>query len=155
LRFERTLNQPLAALRYLQGDPERRARFQVERTTSASGRSAVVVAFREQGHPRVIGTPDGAAASGRLWIDEATGTILETELLLASRRGNTTVSGVLRVQFVANSDLDLWLPGSMEEDYVLTDSRGLRIATVSGRASYANARRFGVAVQEEVATPLQ
>jgi hypothetical protein len=63
------------------------------------------------------------------------------------------VSGVLHVQFAAFPDVDLWLPGSMEEDYNLTDTRERQLATVSGRASYTNARRFGVNVEEAVAVP--
>lgn len=151
--FERTLNLPFAALRFLQPENQRRSRFARGRTETMFGRAVVVVTFREEDQPRLIGTPDGAVASGSFWIEQGRGRVLQTELHLSTRRGNTTVSGVLRVKFAAFPEVDLWLPGSMEEDYILTDTRERRLADASGRASYSNARRFGVNVQEQVATP--
>jgi hypothetical protein len=151
--FDRTLNLPLAALRFLQAENQRRSRFERGRTDTMFGRAVTVVTFREEEEPRLIGTPDGAAARGTFWIEQETGRVLRTELHLSTRRGNTTVSGALQVQFAAFPDLALWLPGSMEEDYILTDARERRLATVSGRASYTNARRFGVTVQEQVTAP--
>jgi hypothetical protein len=153
VRFERTLNLALAALRFLRREQQPRSRFERGRGETMFGRTVVVVDFREQDHPRLIGTPDNAAARGRFWIEQGTGRVLRSEIHLSTRRGGTTVSGVLRVQFAFVPELGLWLPGSMEEEYVVTDLQQRVVATVSGRASYSSARRFGVNVREAVAEP--
>lgn len=172
--FERSINLPMAALMFLHAGNQARSRFQYGGREIMFGRSVTVVRFEETAQPRLIGSTDHAAASGRFWIEDGTGRVLRSEIQMRSRQENTMVSAAIRVQYGAVPQLDVWLPSSMEEDYVFTvhydagEPLNLRLpgemaddyviagtlrrvaATVSCRATYSNARKFRVDVQEQV-----
>ena len=90
--------------------------------------------------------------AARLMIEAASGRVLRSELRLKSRRDNTFVSALIRVEFAAVPSLSLWLPKRMDETYNITHATaGVDLGTMYGRASYSKFRRFNVAVEEKAA----
>lgn len=150
IRFQRTVNLPLGALRFLQQANRSRSSFSVAGSTTLDGRRATILRFTETETPRLIPTPDNAPAQGRLWIDDATGAVMRSELQYRSGHGMVSLIASVRVQFEEHPQMQLWLPSVMEEEYRFIDSssRGSN-TTVHGRASYSNIRQFRVGVQEQ------
>lgn len=133
----RTINVPTLALEVLM--PEKQARFRFRRAgATRSGDAAVsVVTFEERRRPTIIRTPEGRdlPARGTLWIEEATGRVVRTEL----RTGNAArdqVEATITVTYALVPRLGLLLPASMDERYA---GRG---SAITCTAVYSNFRRF-------------
>jgi hypothetical protein len=148
--LDRTINLPMSALYFLRGGNQHRSMFTMDDSDRVDGRACMVVDFHETATPPLIGTPDNALASGRFCIEAASGRVLRSELRLKSRRDNTFVSALIRVEFAAVPSLSLWLPKRMDETYNITHATaGVDLGTMYGRASYSKFRRFNVAVEEK------
>jgi hypothetical protein len=80
--LQRTINVPTLALTLLRTDHQARCRFELDRVTRVAGREAAQVKFVEVAQPRMVATPDHAAAEGRLWIEPATGRVVKTEFTI-------------------------------------------------------------------------
>jgi hypothetical protein len=95
----------------------------------------------------VISTTGGRdlPAHGRLWVDEATGTITRTEL----HADDTGVEAEVSVSFERDPGLGLWLPKRMDDRF----KRRGDSAQVRGVATYSRFRRFQVSTSEELAPP--
>jgi hypothetical protein len=130
--FNRTLNVPMTALRFLRKANQDRSVFRVDRVEP----SGVVLRFKEEARPRLIATEDGAAASGSFTIDLDSGRVVRTEFTLPSRR----VIGRFTVEYAEQPALKLWLPASMVESYTFPSGA----SPMDGRATYSNFRMFRV-----------
>ncbi len=134
----RNINVPTMALSYVRAENQSRSRFTVESTARLDGVSTVVVTFVEASRPTIIRSGESdAPATGRLWIDPATGRVLRTQIKLTPAKLNATIT----VSYKLVSKLDLWVPTSMSETY-----RTAQGETINGSASYSNFRRFNVDV---------
>jgi hypothetical protein len=154
----RTINVPTLPLLFLREGMQPRSTFRLGGTTTVAGIRAREVRFEESSLPRVIATPDDAAASGRVWVDPANGTIVRTEFQLRSEGA----SAKLVVTYARDSKLTIWLPVEMTEDYYLPavdvartnhpTYRAIRGAatSISGRARYDTFRRFSVDVVQRI-----
>jgi len=142
----RTINTPLLALQFIRPQNQRRSTFTDGGTKIVRGSEIQIVKFQEQAVPRLVRTPDGAAARGRLWIDAASGRIIETELFLNTGQRLRSVSALIRVVYAEEPRLHLWLPVSMDETY-----QG--VGVISGHATYSNFRRFSVSTDEIIKVP--
>jgi len=141
--IERTFNVPTAALFFFTPDNHDRFKF-AARTVAADGTWEIT--FRETDRPTLIREPDGTSvpSSGIIWVDPKAGTILRTRLQVQTiaghgaraRRGQGQVDVVYRLV----SELNLWLPASMEEEFEV--SRSEIVDRVFGRAEYSNYRQF-------------
>lgn len=132
----RNINIPTMALTFLRKDHQSRSRFSDKGVEIVDGLATRVVEFTERASPRVITTSDGAPASGRFWIDPATGRVVRTQLMLSG-----LVYLTITVTYAPQGRLgDLWLPVSMRETY----RRGGELT--EGRATYSNFRQFNVDV---------
>ena len=129
--FNRTLNVPLTALRFLRRPNQSRSTFHIDRREA----TGVVVGFREIASPRLIASEDSAAATGSFTLDPESGRVLRTEFTLPSRR----VSGTFTVEYAEQPALKLWLPASMVERYVFPGG-----VVMDGRATYSKFRMFRV-----------
>jgi hypothetical protein len=69
--FNRTLNVPLTALRFLRRPNQARSTYRIDRVDA----SGVVVTFKEQASPRMIASEDGAAASGSFTLAPESGRV--------------------------------------------------------------------------------
>lgn len=133
----RSINYPTMVLEFARTGEQGRSQFRRGGATKVGGIEAREVRFTERAMPRLIKTPDDAAASGTFWVEEATGRILRTELRVTT--GSTT--SIIGVSYGHQPKLDLWLPVLMTERYSTP-----RQPTISGRAIYTNFRRFDVQV---------
>lgn len=149
---DRNVNTPTLALLFLRSGYNLRSRF--ERTTDTGVRleletppdaaDAWVIGFAEDWPTSVIrGRDDGNLfASGRFWIDPATGTVLITELTLDSE----DLESIITVRYAPDETLGHSVPVEMRERYRNRDT-GSRIR---GAATYSRFRQFRVIVDEGV-----
>lgn len=140
----RSINYPTMVLEFARTGEQARSQFRRGGTIKVGGIEAREIRFTERAMPRLIKTPDDAAASGSFWVEEATGRILRTELRVTT--GSTT--SVIGVSYGHQPKLDLWLPVLMTERYSTP-----RQPTISGRAIYTNFRRFDVQVATIIKSP--
>ena len=61
----------------------------------------------------MLGTRSNARATGRIWVDPATGAVHQTELWVESKGESATVT----VKYAPNAALDLILPTETNETY--------------------------------------
>jgi hypothetical protein len=135
----RNINVPTMVLQFAKTAEQHRSEFKRGGTTEVSiGVEGREIRFQERAVPRMIETRDGAAASGKFWIDEATGRVLRTELRVST--GSTTAT--INVGYAEQPKLKLWLPALMNERYSTP-----RQPVITGRAFYENFRQFNVAVE--------
>ncbi len=144
---ERTINMPLLALTFLEPGQQVRFRFRLGKLDPAAGPGVRVVSYREEATPTVVHSPDGRNlfASGRLWIGEADGRIVRTELVLQDSGLRASITTAYR----PDSRFGLDVPVEMIEDYTLWRSK----AKVSGKATYGRFRSFGVSSTATVPLP--
>jgi hypothetical protein len=130
-RFDRTLNVPLTALRFLRRQSQPRSSFRIERVEP----SKITLRFKEERTPRVIGTRDGVAADGTFVVEPESGRVLGTDLNLPSKYAFAR----FKVEYAEQPALKLWLPASMVESYNLPGH-----ARIDGKATYSKFRVFKV-----------
>jgi hypothetical protein len=83
----------------------------------------------------------GGQSTGTMWIDEADGSVLRTELRVAQPSGRGAV-GTITVDFQRDTRLRIWVPKTMSEQYYAMNGQ-----MTGGSASYANFRRFDATVR--------
>jgi hypothetical protein len=141
--IERNITAPTLAIQFL--TPLHRYRFRF----TAAGRDdeGTVIEFKETERPTFISTAGGRdlPVSGRIWIDEATGTIRKTHLDAV----DTAVEAHITVTYRHDEPLGLWVPARMEERY----RGGADSVQVTGTATYSRFRRFQVTTSEDVGPP--
>ena len=138
----RTLGDPTFALRYLA--PQAQARFVFSRygTARLGDTRATKLMFSERRRPYIV-TVNGmdGQSTGMMWIDEADGSVLRTELRVALPSGRGAAA-TITVDFQRDPDLRIWVPTRMSEQYYSIDGQ-----MTGGSASYANFRRFDATVR--------
>jgi hypothetical protein len=160
-RVTRTINTPLLPLLFLSAGNQ--SRFEFTRTTEekpdtvkpaelGAGHFAVsaeawVIEYHERARGTVIRTPQGKdlPASGRFWLDPATGRVLMSEL----RSEDTLVRATVDVSFQSELLDGLSVPAEMRERYELSPDGMI----VTGKATYGRFRQFSVHTDESVAQP--
>jgi hypothetical protein len=138
-RLNRTINLPLTAARYLRIADQHRSSFRIAGWNRRTG--LVSLEFSERHRPRLIGTADDAAATGRFEIDRATGRLTSSRLTLESG----AISATLSVQFAADANVGTWVPLTMHEEY-----RGPFNGFVTGVAKYSHYRQFRIETSENM-----
>jgi hypothetical protein len=165
----RTINTPVLALLFLQQAIQPRFRFRLGRPDRATGADIDILEYREQTRPTLIRglTADDdmdLVATGRFWIDRATGEVRKSELVVAvfGMRANLATS------FQRDERLGIAVPADMREEYQLQRSVELqgptnkaegaprvvhRIeqTTITGAATYSNFRHFEVTTDTAIA----
>jgi hypothetical protein len=119
--IERTLNTPTVALGFLRAANQSRSEFKLDSVKTQDGVRVAVLRFLERAEPRMIVSRDNAPASGRFWIEQDTGRVRQSELLFDSANAQAKIT----VGYAARPSLDLWVPVSMDEEYILEASRNL------------------------------
>jgi hypothetical protein len=145
-RLNRTLNVPLAALIYLRRGNQSRSEFRLGKKETVAGNPCTAVPFTERSSPRLIGTADDAPAHGTLWID-GNGRVLKTDLRIdsAAARGEPVHSQIV-VAYTHVEKLDLWLPVTMDETYMLVATGQM----MTGHATYSDFHEFKVTTSEDI-----
>jgi hypothetical protein len=137
VRLNRTINLPLTAVRFLRTADQYRSHFNIPPQNRSAG--VVSLEFTEEHRPRLITTPDEAAATGRFDIEVATGHVLSSTLNLRSWSANATIE----VKFSPHPQIGMYLPERMTEQY-----RGSFNGIVAGNATYSRYRQFKVETSE-------
>jgi hypothetical protein len=142
---QRTINNPVFALMFLQPDVRTRFKFTPGKPDRKAGDDVIVVEYAEETRPTVI---DGGAgrdmpAFGRFWIQYSTGRVVKAEVRVDVK----DVKANLTTTFRTDERLGIDVPSEFREEYDLRDSR------VSGVASYSRFRRFEVKSSEELSPP--
>ena len=109
----RTINIPMLGMMLLHPDVRERFTFKHEGDESIGGREVERIAYRETRRPTLIKTTRGRdlAATGRMWIESSTGTVVKTELIAA----DPMVRAQVTVTFRRDGELAIWVPEKMEE----------------------------------------
>jgi hypothetical protein len=138
----RTVNTPVLALLFLQPAIQPRFRFEIERRDRSLAGDPWIVRFEERARPTIVRAIQRDAdadlpASGRFWIDDATGRVVKTELRMSA----VDLQVDLTTTFRRDERLDVWAPVEMRERYAVPRSH------VIGQARYGQFRRFEVSTQ--------
>ena len=140
------LNDPTVALQFISREMQPKCTFKLEKRESIDGIPVIRVGFKETrtpGEKLLLGTPNNADASGRFWIDPATGAILKTELWATSRQESVVVN----VTYAKDPALDLWVPRKMNETYQWKEGDGVLTNRNAGgydeRMSFQGAASYG------------
>lgn len=144
----RTFNIPVLGLLFLHPDRAEATTFTRRGQERVAGRRALVYAFEEPGRPSLVRGPgdQDLPSSGRVWVDETSGTILKTEHIVQA----WDVTAVVTVQYRQDNRLDMWLPERMDEEYRWSSNKG-RTLRVSAR--YSDYRRLQVDASEDLNVP--
>jgi hypothetical protein len=135
----RTFNEPTLALVFLDEHYRHRFSFQRGKEDTIDRRRAVTYEFAERTHPTVVQDHGrDVAARGTLWIDSATGQVLQTSLELSD--GAAELKGRMTVRYGAHPKFNVLVPVEMRESY--TSAAGEEITTV---ATYSDFRQFETA----------
>ena len=141
--FERNVNNPFLSLALLQDMYRGRFTYQLSGSETVGDTRVWVVRYSETTRPTLIrgGKSWDMPAHGRYWIDQRTGTVLRTELLLDGNNVNTRVV----TTFGLDERFKAAVPVKMEESY---DPDGSPRTTAV--ATYGTFRSFQVTTEEEI-----
>jgi len=125
---------PVLALQFVEEQNQKRMTYKIEGKKKMNGVEVYAVGFKEPREERkvyLIETPDNPNASGRIWIDPATGAVHQTELWLQS---DTAVARVT-VIFAPDAKLNLLVPKESTQTFEARE-RGTGISNMgSGGAN--------------------
>jgi len=142
---QRTINNPVFPLLFLQPDYHERFRFTLGKQDRRAGENVWIVEYVEEERPTLIrGRPgEEMPAQGRFWIDVVTGHVVKVELVV--KRPDITAN--LTTTFRPDSRFTIELPAEMHEDYDLLSNR------LTGVATYGRYRQFKVTAEHDITPP--
>jgi hypothetical protein len=136
---------------FLHPQNQGRFRFRLKGHHRVAKRDTVEVEYRETQRPTMISDSHGRAlpAEGQFWIDPGDGTVLRSEIELASQT-QFTPSGTpvessahITVEYREQPGLSVFVPDTMTESY----------GPIYARATYSHYRRFTVTTHEAIGLP--
>jgi len=172
--IRRTVNIPTLALLFLHPENQRRFSFEKKGKRSMEGTEALEIAFVERARPTLVN--DGAGhdvpAKGAVWVDPASGTVLQTDVDydLDPRDTDHRTRARVITKYRREPKLEILVPDSMRETYqwpipqreparvlrrglmVFDDDREQgAVVGMKAEARYSGYRRFEVTTEEAVA----
>lgn len=144
---ERTINVPLFAMLFLHPDNVARFAFSSAGEATIAGRHVRAINFHEVTLPTIVKGPGdkNLPSKGRIWIEPATGAVLQTRHQVDDDGG----LGTITVRFAEDRKLGILVPAKMDEIY-----QGLRFpAVIRGTATYDHYQLAGVSTDTEIAKP--
>lgn len=137
------LNDPVYALRFLAEAHAPKLTFSIEGKKKINGVDVVGLRFTEKRGDDIkymIGTRGNGAASGRFWVDPATGAIHQTELGLDSK----TETGIVTVTYAPVKGMEFMLPSKTVEVFEeREDSSGGRLGSGNGYLKFEASAAYG------------
>jgi hypothetical protein len=139
---ERTVNNPLLVLAFLQAAYQPRFRFALNTSDKDAGPGIWVLEYKEQSRPTLIRERSNSdvVAKGRIWLERDSGRVVKTELVASELDNIVTL-------FKFDPRFQIAIPVEMREEY-WTDTE-----SIVGVASYSRFRRFNVTTDEEFQDP--
>jgi len=133
------VNEPTMALQFISAALQPKMKYRLDGQKKMNNVPVVGVRFEEptsQEQTHILGTRSNARATGRFWVDPATGAIHQTELWVDSKWENAIVS----VKYAPHKELGLLLPTEMYDTYEEREGGGGPRQMGSGdpRGSVAN-----------------
>jgi hypothetical protein len=116
LDIQLKVNEPTSALQFISSALQPKMKYRLDGNKKMNGVPVVGVRFEEptgQLWEHLLGTRSNARATGRIWIDPATGAVHQTELWVDSKAENAIVS----VKYAPSESLGLLLPSEMVDSY--------------------------------------
>jgi hypothetical protein len=107
------LDQPALALEFVRKEHQARSTFKIESVKATDGARVAVVRVTERQTPRLVPSAEGAPATGRIWVDVASGTVRQTELSLTSKSFSVRAT----VTYGLQPELGMWLPVQMIQHF--------------------------------------
>ncbi|HXT71602.1 MAG TPA: hypothetical protein VN700_17730 [Vicinamibacterales bacterium] len=138
-------SDPMLALQFIEADRQSSITYKLEGGKRINNAQVIGVGFKEKqadGKKYILGTPSNPSASGRIWVDPATGAIHQTELWIQSG------SDVARINVVYAPDpkLNLLLPRqanhTFEEYERGTGMSNMGAGTAGRRATFDASARY-------------
>jgi hypothetical protein len=140
-----SLNHPLIVMAFLQQRYRDRFRFSRGRQARELGPDVWLVNFEERDRPTILRSGrdnTDLPASGRFWVEEGTGQIHRTELLLSVNRSAFLTQ--VETRFAFDETLGAMVPVEMR------DWHPLGLDELQGVATYGRFRRFAVQTEEAI-----
>jgi hypothetical protein len=142
---------PFIAMGYLQAVFRPRFRFRRGDDNADLGPSVRTVTFDERDRPTVLkaGADVDLPSRGRIWIEEPTGRVVRTELLLRFKEHRREIVTTYRW----DDELEMHVLGEVRESALIPPSGGavtIPAGTFRGTATYSRFRRFQVRTQETI-----
>jgi len=136
---DRTIANPLVVLGLLQQKYRAHFEFAVRGIDPGLGPDTWILKFDERVRPTILRTADhrDVSTSGRVWIDGASGRVLQTEL-------NTSTGDRVLTVFRFDERMQLDVPVEMR------DLTWFNRAPITGVATYTKFRRFVVSTSQDV-----
>jgi len=140
-------SDPTLAFQFIRASNQPRLAYKLEGSKKMNGVQVFGLGFKEReekGLTYLLGTPDNPTASGRFWIDPATGAIHNTELWIQSEKE----TGRSQVSFAPDAALSVLLPKEATHTFELRE-KGTGMSGAGGASSkvgfecnakYSNAR---------------
>ncbi len=144
---ERTINVPLFAMLFLHPDNVTHFTFSNAGEATIAGRRVRAINYHEVTLPAIVKGTGGKdlPSKGRIWIEPATGAVLQTRHQVDDDGG----LGTITVRFAEDRKLGILVPAKMDEVY-----QGLRFpAVIRATATYDRYQRVGVSTDTEIAKP--
>jgi hypothetical protein len=137
-----TLNNPLLAMAFLQPQYRDRFRFNLAGLAKDLGPQVRTVRFEEFRRPTILraNSNNDLVSRGLMWIDEATGRVVKTELEV----GQSRVAPEIVTLYRFDEELGVNVPAEMRDWY--PDGGG----EIRGVATYGKFRKFEVRTDESI-----
>jgi hypothetical protein len=110
------VNEPTTALRFIAAGAQPSLKYKLEGKKKINGIDTLGIAFEEpagQQTQYMLGTRSNGRATGRIWVDPATGAVHQTELWVESKGESANVT----VKYAVHAALNLILPAETTETY--------------------------------------
>jgi hypothetical protein len=144
----RLLDLPTLALDYLRPLNQDSSAFTLDGVRNQKGVQVATLRFRALRASDVVPAPEGAITDGRAWVEVATGTIRQTELIIHGKNFSFTAT----TKYALDPALGMWVPTELLQNVDVTSAAGGfsnmgaggisgARQTMEGRARYTKFRR--------------
>ncbi len=116
----RMLDLPTLALDYLRPLNQDGSDFSLDGVRNQDGVQVAALRFKARGSSDAVPTPPGATTDGRVWVEVATGTIRQTELIVHGKGFNFSAT----TKYSLDRALGIWVPTELLQRVDLTSAPG-------------------------------
>ncbi len=137
--MQRTINNPMMALVFLQREYRDRFEFSLEGRDRALGPDVWMVKYEEIGRPTLVrgARNSDMPAHGRFWIEASDGRIVKTELSFE----NVDVRATITTTYTPDERFQVNVPQEMHELYTMRGGQVVATATYSGFHTFVEEAR--------------
>ena len=146
----RALDQPMFALDFLRAANQAHSEFELDGVRTQDGVQVATLKWKTKDAAAVLPVPGNLTATGKVWLDVATGVIRQTEIGVSGKN----LMARMNTKFANDPKLGLWLPSEHFQTFEISSAAsglsnmgaggqmGAKIA-LEGRARFSKYRRAG------------